>query len=335
MDLDALLARMTLDEKLAQLGCVWCSGLVRDDGFSREGAIAGSRTASARSRASARRPDCVRANAPSSRTRSSATSSKTPGWASPPSCTKRAPRVCAHATPRSSRRRSGSRRPGIPISSNASATVIREQMVATGARHTLAPVLDIARDPRWGRVEETYGESPYLTARLGVAYVRGVQGDLDRPASPRRASTSSATRCRRAGSTTRPCTSAPRELREVYAEPFRAAIAEAGLATVMNSYSSVDGLPCGEFARDPRRPAARRARVHRGGRRRLLDDRMADHAPPRRGRQGRGRAARVGSRSRHGVAATRLLRRAAEGTHRSRAGRRRRSSTGRCDARWS
>ena len=51
-------------------------------------------------------------------------------------------------------------------------------MVATGARHTLAPVLDIARDPRWGRVEETYGESPYLAARLGVAYVRGVQGDL-------------------------------------------------------------------------------------------------------------------------------------------------------------
>ena len=48
--------------------------------------------------------------------------------------------------------------------------VIREQMVATGARHTLAPVLDVARDPRWGRVEETYGESAYLTAppRRGV-----------------------------------------------------------------------------------------------------------------------------------------------------------------------
>ena len=69
--------------------------------------------------------------------------------------------------------------------------VIRAQMVATGARHTLAPVLDIARDPRWGRTEETYGESPYLASRSGVAYVRGVQGDLarrrrrDRQALPR------------------------------------------------------------------------------------------------------------------------------------------------------
>ena len=123
--------------------------------------------------------------------------------------------------------------------------VIREQMVATGARHTLAPVLDIARDPRWGRVEETYGESAYLTARLGVAYVRGVQGDLalrrgrDRQALPRvrpvgRRAEPRAGAARAAASSARcsPNRSAPRSPRP-------------GLATVMNSYSSVDGLPCG------------------------------------------------------------------------------------------
>ena len=56
--------------------------------------------------------------------------------------------------------------------------MIRQQMLAVGARQALAPVLDIARDPRWGRVEETYGEDPYLAGRIGTAYVRGIQGDV-------------------------------------------------------------------------------------------------------------------------------------------------------------
>src|SRR5436309_14742700 len=57
------------------------------------------------------------------------------------------------------------------------AEVIRAQMVAVGARHALAPVLDIARDPRWGRVEETYGEDPVLTWSIGTAYTQGLQSD--------------------------------------------------------------------------------------------------------------------------------------------------------------
>lgn len=57
------------------------------------------------------------------------------------------------------------------------AAVIGTQMRAVGARQTLAPVLDIARDPRWGRTEETFGEDPYLVSRMGVAYVRGIQGE--------------------------------------------------------------------------------------------------------------------------------------------------------------
>ena len=56
------------------------------------------------------------------------------------------------------------------------AVTIRRRMLAIGARSALAPVLDITRDPRWGRIEETYGEDPYLAAELGCAYVRGIQG---------------------------------------------------------------------------------------------------------------------------------------------------------------
>ena len=55
----------------------------------------------------------------------------------------------------------------------AMADVIRQQMRSVGAHHALAPELDVARDARWGRVEETFGEDPYLTARMAVAYITG------------------------------------------------------------------------------------------------------------------------------------------------------------------
>ena len=57
------------------------------------------------------------------------------------------------------------------------ADVVRLQMRAAGAHQGLSPVLDIARDPRWGRIEETFGEDPYLVSRMGVAFVQGLQGD--------------------------------------------------------------------------------------------------------------------------------------------------------------
>jgi len=124
------------------------------------------------------------------------------------------------------------------------AGVIREQMRAVGARHTLAPVLDVARDPRWGRVEETYGEDPYLCGVLGTAYVFGLQtADL-----------AGGVVCTgkhflgyglsEGGMNHAPVHLGPRELREVFAEPFAAAIRDAGLASIMNAYTSIDGLPC-------------------------------------------------------------------------------------------
>jgi beta-glucosidase len=124
------------------------------------------------------------------------------------------------------------------------ADVIRTQMVAVGARHALSPVLDVARDPRWGRVEETYGEDPYLAGRMGVAYVRGLQGDDLRQGVIATGKHFLGYAMSEGGMNHAPVQLGPRELREVYAEPFAAAIRDAGLASVMNSYSSIDGVPC-------------------------------------------------------------------------------------------
>src|SRR5436305_9319577 len=124
------------------------------------------------------------------------------------------------------------------------AQVISTQMRAVGARHALAPVLDVARDPRWGRVEETYGEEPVLTGTIGTAYVQGLQsGDLRQGVAATGKhflgySMSEGGRNWCLGQL------GPRELRVVYAEPFAAVIRDAGLATIMNSSASVDGLPC-------------------------------------------------------------------------------------------
>jgi beta-glucosidase len=122
--------------------------------------------------------------------------------------------------------------------------VIRAQMRAVGARHALAPVLDVARDPRWGRVEETYGEDPVLVGSIGTAYIRGLQGEDLRTGVAATGKHFLAYSMPEGGRNWAPVQMGPRELREVYAEPFSGAIRNAGLATVMNSYSSVDGLPC-------------------------------------------------------------------------------------------
>ncbi len=244
MDLDALLASMTLDEKLAQLGCVWCSALVDETGFSprraerwlthgigeitRIGATTGLRPRERAQLANAIQhflADNTRLGIPAIVHEES-----TAG-------------LCARDATQFPQA-IGLASTWDPDLLEQIGVVIREQMVATGARHTLAPVLDVARDARWGRVEETYGESPYLVSRLGVAYVRGVQGDLGTGV----AATGKhflGYAMSEGGLNHAPVHFGARELREVYAEPFRAAIAEAGLATVMNSYSSVDGLACG------------------------------------------------------------------------------------------
>ncbi len=123
--------------------------------------------------------------------------------------------------------------------------VIRRQMRAVGAHHALAPVLDIARDARWGRVEETFGEDPYLTAQLGVAYIKGIQGDDLKQGIAATAKHFVGYSMSEGGMNWAPPHLGWRELREVYLFPFEAAIREANLASVMNAYHELDGIPCG------------------------------------------------------------------------------------------
>ncbi|MBX3143586.1 MAG: glycoside hydrolase family 3 C-terminal domain-containing protein [Trueperaceae bacterium] len=132
-----------------------------------------------------------------------------------------------------------------PELTEAMAKVIRRQMRATGAHLGLAPVLDIARDPRWGRVEETYGEDPYLVARHGVAYVRGLQGSDLASGVVATAKHFLGYGASEGGLNWAPARILGRELREVYAFPFQAAIAEARVGAVMNAYNELDGVPAG------------------------------------------------------------------------------------------
>ena len=123
--------------------------------------------------------------------------------------------------------------------------VIREQMLAVGARQTLAPVLDVARDPRWGRVEETFGEDPYLVSRMGVGYVRGVQGDSLERGVVATAKHYMGYGAGEGGLNWAPSQLPRRELLERFLPPFAAAIREAGIGSVMNGYQEIDGIPCG------------------------------------------------------------------------------------------
>ena len=131
-----------------------------------------------------------------------------------------------------------------PVLIGEMAAVIRKQMVAAGIRQGLSPVLDISRDPRWGRIEETFGEDPYLTAELGIAYVRALQGpDI------RRGIVSTLKHFIGYGKSEGGLNHAPadipqRMLREVYLYPFERVIKEAGALSIMNAYNEIDGVPC-------------------------------------------------------------------------------------------
>ncbi|HEX2622888.1 MAG TPA: glycoside hydrolase family 3 N-terminal domain-containing protein, partial [Phototrophicaceae bacterium] len=127
----------------------------------------------------------------------------------------------------------------------AMADVIRAQMRSVGAHHALSPVLDVARDARWGRVEETFGEDPYLVARLGSAYIQGLQGDDFKRGIVATAKHFVGYGMSEGGMNWAPPHLGWREMREVYLFPFEAAVREARLASIMNGYHEIDGVPCG------------------------------------------------------------------------------------------
>ncbi len=115
-----------------------------------------------------------------------------------------------------------------------------------GAHQALAPVLDVARDPRWGRIEETFGEDPYLVAELGTAYVRGLQGDgpIGEDSVLATAKHMVGHGVPEGGLNQAPVHLGRRELQDVYLFPFEAAVRAEGVRSVMHAYDDVDGVPC-------------------------------------------------------------------------------------------
>ncbi len=114
---------------------------------------------------------------------------------------------------------------------------------AMGYTNLYAPVLDVARDQRWGRMEEVYGEDPYLASRLGVEMVRGLQQDFTVASTAKHFAVYGANKGAREGDARTDPQVAPREVEDVLLSPFAAAIREAGLLGVMSSYNDYDGVP--------------------------------------------------------------------------------------------
>jgi beta-glucosidase len=130
-----------------------------------------------------------------------------------------------------------------PELARALADAVRAQMRAIGAHQGLSPVLDVSRDPRWGRTEETFGEDPHLVARMGVEFVRGLQGDDLREGVVATAKHFVGYGASEGGLNWAPARIGARELHDVYLHPFEAAVRTGGLRSVMNAYNELDGLP--------------------------------------------------------------------------------------------
>ena len=163
-------------------------------------------------------------------------------------------------------------------------------MRTLGIHQGLAPVLDVIRDPRWGRVDECIAEDPYVVGTIGTAYVRGLQ-DAGVDATLKHFVGYSASR---AGRNHAPVSAGPREVADVLLPPFEMAVRDGGARSVMNSYAEIDGMPVAASTRATSTDLLRddvglRRRRGRG----LLLRALPAHDA--RGRRGRGRRRR-GSR---------------------------------------
>jgi beta-glucosidase len=125
-------------------------------------------------------------------------------------------------------------------------TAIGDEAGSRGSSQVFSPVLDIARDPRWGRTEETLGEDPYLVSRMGVAAIEGLQGDsflIDRHHVLATAKHFAVHGMPEGGTNTAPGNYSERVIRENFLPPFQAAVQEAHVGSVMASYNEIDGVP--------------------------------------------------------------------------------------------
>ena len=125
-------------------------------------------------------------------------------------------------------------------------TMTADEASSRGASQALTPVVDVARDPRWGRFEETYGEDPYLVSRMGVAAVKGFQGDTLPIGDKHLIATLKHMTGHgqpESGMNVGPASISRRVLREVFFPPFETAVQEANALSVMASYNEIDGVP--------------------------------------------------------------------------------------------
>ncbi len=131
-----------------------------------------------------------------------------------------------------------------PPSAELASRVAAEEATARGIRWTFAPMVDIARDPRWGRIAEGAGEDPYLGSAMAAAYVRGFQGkDVSAPDSMLAcAKHFAAYGAAEAGRDYNTVDMSERRLREVYLPPFKAAV-DAGAWTIMSAFDALNGVP--------------------------------------------------------------------------------------------
>lgn len=124
--------------------------------------------------------------------------------------------------------------------------IVGREIRVRGAHLALTPVIDVARDPRWGRIEETYGEDPYLVGEMGVAAIRGFQGD-SLPLGPGRVLATlkhmTGHGQPESGTNIGPAQIAERTLREVFLPPFEQAVRRTAVQSVMASYNEIDGVP--------------------------------------------------------------------------------------------
>lgn len=120
---------------------------------------------------------------------------------------------------------------------------IRKQMCATGVRQALSPVLDISRDLRWGRINETYGNDPTLVSEMSCAFVEGIQGEDYKDGVAATAKHFIGYSATEGGINMAKTTISHQDLRMNYAKPFEAAIRKSGILSVMNSYAEWEGRP--------------------------------------------------------------------------------------------
>jgi beta-glucosidase len=121
--------------------------------------------------------------------------------------------------------------------------ITADEARSLGYTNVYAPTLDVSRDQRWGRIEDTYGEDPYLVSRLGVEMAKAMQKDHKVVSTAKHFAVYSIAKGAREGQARTDPQATPHEVESIFLPPFKAAIKEAGILGVMSSYNDYDGTP--------------------------------------------------------------------------------------------